>query len=116
MTPNELDALVQLDAGLPVVDPEVGRLTSELQVLLDGPALEELERGYAHGVAVWLNHYMQAGNGTLVEADVAFLFELVHAAVPASTPQPVVTLLDLRLARLIEVAANIASGGPTSRT
>jgi len=48
----------------------------------------------------------------VTEADIEALFEAVHGSVPAGTDRAVVAALDSRMARLIEIAANIASGAP----
>jgi hypothetical protein len=57
-----------------------------------------------------VNAALHPATGRITEADIDFLFESVHASMPAGTDPAVIRLLDSQLARLIEVGANIAGG------
>jgi len=81
-------------------------------VLVEAPTLARLEQSYRVGLAAWGARCAAPGHGRVTEADIEALFEAVHGSVPAGTDRAVVAALDSRMARLIEIAANIASGAP----
>lgn len=69
---HELDILTRLDSELPIVDPEVLRLTEQVKPLVDTETLAQLEEGYRAGIARFGARCLAPGHGPITEADVDF--------------------------------------------
>jgi len=103
MDSDQLDVLTRLDTALPITDPTIHELTARLLALVD----EDTLRGYDEGYRAGLQRLL-AGFTTGSPFSVVDLFAAVHKTLPADVDPAVRALLDVRLARFVEVGANIA--------
>jgi hypothetical protein len=104
MDNQQLDILAALDTELPIVDPKIHVITACLLDLVDADTLRRYDQGYRAGLRRFLADY-QAGAPFSVED----MFAAVHETLPEDIDPAVLELLDDRLARFVEVGANIAA-------
>jgi hypothetical protein len=112
MDEHDLDILARLDTQLPLLDGEIERIDARLHRLADTKTLADLLNCYRAGLARFGDRCTDPAHGSITPADIEFLFDAVHQSLPPGIDPAVISALDHRLARLIEIGANIASNGP----
>ncbi|WP_107661247.1 hypothetical protein [Nocardia suismassiliense] len=106
-----VEILLQLDAQLPSADPEVARLTEQIRAALDPVTLDAVVQAYRAGVLHLFELCVSASAGAAVtEHDIRYMYESVHAGLPAGLDRAVIAAMDERVARLICTIGTLASG------